>query len=583
MSASNFLRVRRLGEHWPIAVVFALTAWIYLPVRGFDFVAYKDPIHVSANPEVAAGLSGAGLAWAFTTFRAANWHPLTWLAHMLDVELFGLDAGSHHLVSLALHLVNVLLLYAVLRRLRLGVALATGITSVFALHPLRVESVAWIAERKDVLSGTFFLLCLWLYANAVLHGGRRLWLVLCCALGLMVKPTLVCLPLVLLVLDKWPLERKEPLRARLREKLPLFLLAGASALVTLAAHARGGALQSFERLPLEVRVAHAPVALFGYVRRLFWPADLACYYPHPALLGEGPPEVWTPGAILALLGALALVAVAPTRRAWFTGGLGWTYVLLAPVIGIVQVGGEALADRYTYLALIGFSILVFIKLREHLGERGLLLFLVPLLVALGWSTQRTLSAWRDTTTLFHRALEAAPDNPVIATRLGTVLTETGSYEEARAHLERAIELAPRDPRPRTRLGLLLLLQEGPQPANAAFEAALTGTPDFTPAVVWSAATKPSSQEELRRALDSAQAAVNVDGGQPATLDALAAVQAALGDFAAAQETQRLALERSEPEARSARRRWLAHYERGLAPIDPMPAEDESGTNRGDSR
>jgi hypothetical protein len=473
---------RPLRKHWPIAVVVALTAWVYLPVRGFDFVAYHDPSYVSANPEVAAGLSGAGLGWAFTSFHAGNWHPLTWLAHMLDVELFGLDAGSHHLVSLGLHLVNVVLLYAVLRRLRLGVALATGITSVFALHPLQVQSVAWIAERTGVLSGTFLLLCLWLYAGVVLHGGRRLRLVLCFALGLMTKPMLVSLPLLLLVLDVWPLERRDPLRERVREKLPLFALAAASAVVTLLAHARGGALQPFERLPLDVRLAHAPVALFAYLRRLFWPVDLACYYPHPALVGEAPPEVWTPLALLALLGALALVAVAPFRRGWFKGGVGWSYVMLAPVIGLVQVNGEALADRYAYLSLVGFSVLVFIKLREHLGERGLLLFCVPLVLAMGWWTQRTLAPWHDTTALFRHALAVSPDNHVIATELGKALAEQGNRAEARALLERAIESAPRDPRPHTGLGNLLLQHGDPRAARAAFEAALTRAPDFAPAL-----------------------------------------------------------------------------------------------------
>ena len=443
------MRVRQLRSHWPIAVLLLLTAWIYLPLRDFGFVAYNDPVYVSANPEVAAGLTGAGIEWAFTTFHASNWHPLTWLSHMLDVELFGLDAGRHHLVSLGLHLFNVLLLYVVLRRLRLGVALATGLCTAFALHPLRVESVAWIAERKVVLSGTFFMLCLWFYARTVLRGGRRLWLVLCFALGLLTHPSLVSLPLVLLMLDVWPLERREPLRVRIREKLPLFVLAAASAVVTLVAHSRGEAIQSYERLPFATRVAHAPVALWGYVRRLFWPTDLSCYYPHPALGGESPPDVWSMGAILAMLGALALGAAAlwhPRLKPWFRSGVGWTFVMLAPMIGIVQIGGHALADRYTYLALIGFSVLVFIKLREHLGERGLLLFFAPLFLALGWSTHRTLSAWRDTTTLYHHALEVAPDNYVIATKLGAVLAEDGSYEEAREHLERAVELAPRDPR-----------------------------------------------------------------------------------------------------------------------------------------
>ena len=574
MAPPDDLPLRRLREHWPIAVVLALTAWIYLPVRGYDFVAHGDPLYVTANPEVAAGLGAAGLEWAFTTFRAGNWHPLTWLSHMLDVELFGLDAGGHHLVSLALHALNALLLYAVLRRLRLGVALATGIASVFALHPLRVASVASVAERKGVLGASFFLLCLWLYAGVVRHGGRRLWLVLCFALGLLVHPGVASLPLALLVLDIWPLERREPLRARLLEKLPLWVLAGGSAAVTLAAHARGGALQPFERLPLDVRIAHAPVALLGYARRLFWPADLSFYYPHPALAGEGPPQVWTAVAILAMLGALALAAIAPFRRAWFTGGVAWTYVMLAPVIGLVQVGGEALADRHTYLALIGFSVLVFIKLRQHLGERGLLLFFAPLFFALGWSTRNTLSAWRDTTALYERALEATPDNHVVETLWGTRATEAGNLDEARARFERAIELAPRDPRPRVGLGLSSLLQGDLDQARASFEAALAHAPDCTPAMVWSAATTPSSKTELRRALDLARTAADASGGIPATLDVLAAAQAATGDLAAARGTQRLALERSAPEARAARKLLLARYEQGTPWAEPPVAGGE---------
>jgi len=347
-----------------LALLLAVgTAAVYLPVRSFDFCGFDDDAYVSENALVRQGLTPRGVAWAFTTFRAANWHPLTWLSHMLDVSLFGMEPGAHHLVNVAFHAANAVLLFLVLRGMTGALWGSAAVAALFALHPLHVESVAWIAQRKDVLSAFFFLLMLSAYLRYARSPsrGRLAAVTALFALGLLAKPMLVTAPFVLLLLDFWPLGRfggahPDPgtlpaghppavgVRRAVLEKVPLFLLSALSSVVTVVAQSRGGAMVPADALPFGARAANALVACAAYLWKTFWPAGLAVYYPHTK--GELP--AWKIAGAAALLSALTGIAVREARRRPYLA-VGWLWFLgmLVPVIGLVQVGGQAMADRYT--------------------------------------------------------------------------------------------------------------------------------------------------------------------------------------------------------------------------------------------
>jgi protein O-mannosyl-transferase len=345
----------------PIALGLALlTLLTYLPVLDHGFVAYDDDLYVTANPRVQAGVTAEGLRWAATAVVAANWHPLTLVSHMLDCELYGLNPRGHYLTSLLLHVGNVLLLFAFLRRTSGATGRSAAVAALFAVHPTHVESVAWIAERKDVLSGCFFLLALAAYAGYARRPGlgRYLLVALLFALGLLAKPMLVTLPCVLLLLDVWPLGRfRRAASARERaklvlEKLPLFALSALASVATLAAQQR--ALASAEILPLDLRIANALVSYMVYLGKTFLPRHLAVFYPMPLAI---PP--WKVAAAGLLLAGLTAASLRLAHRAPYLA-VGWLWFLgmLAPVSGLVQVGSQAMADRYTYLPSIGLLVAV---------------------------------------------------------------------------------------------------------------------------------------------------------------------------------------------------------------------------------
>jgi protein O-mannosyl-transferase len=346
----------------------AAVAAVYAQTASFGFVNVDDPDYLTRNPQVLRGLGLDGLLWAFG-FRASNWHPLTWLSHMLDVELFGLRAGAHHLVGAALHLANTLVLFRLLRLATGATGRSAAVAALFALHPLHVESVAWVAERKDVLSTLLGLLAALAYVRAVRRPGTlRLWpTAILLALALLAKPMLVTLPLLLLLLDFWPLGRlgdrgegravtREALAARIREKLPLFGLSAASAVLTVLAQARGGAVVGLPAVGFPSRLANAAVSLAAYLRDAVLPTGLAWFYPHPANVQGGVPAQHI-AISLALLAALAFLAARQARaRPWLSFGFAWYAVALLPVLGLVQVGDQARADRYTYLPLVGVFV-----------------------------------------------------------------------------------------------------------------------------------------------------------------------------------------------------------------------------------
>ena len=349
------------SQAWRPYIQFAVCGFLILAVFAVfyqtarhDFV-YDDEDYILHNRHVTGGLTSEGIAWAITAYHASNWHPLTWLSHMLDCQLYDLKPRGHHLTNVLLHAATAMLLFLALRRMTGVLWPSAWVAAVFAIHPLRVESVAWVAERKDVLSGLFFMLTLWFYARYAEHPkswGRYLLVVASFATGLTAKPMLVTLPFVLLLLDYWPLGRFGRVSGGVvAEKIPLFALAVASCLVTIAA--QQNAINSFEHLPLSRRLANAAVAYVAYIGKMFYPADLAVLYPLP----EGPPPVWEVVVAATVLLSITM-AVFAVRRKYPYLLFGWLWFLgtLVPVIGLMQVGIQAMADRYTYLTQIGLYI-----------------------------------------------------------------------------------------------------------------------------------------------------------------------------------------------------------------------------------
>ncbi|HWR98000.1 MAG TPA: tetratricopeptide repeat protein [Candidatus Methanoperedens sp.] len=456
------IRGRSFPPLFAVLLLLALTAAVYSPVTGFDFVNFDDDRYVTRNEAVRGGLSARGVSWALTDLGSGNWHPLTWLSHLTDVELFGLDAGGHHAVSLLLHLANTALLFAALRALTGAPWPSAAAAALFALHPLHVESVAWVSERKDVLSALFWMLGLLAYARYARRPSpaRYAWVAAALALGLAAKAMLVTLPLVLLLLDWWPLGRLRAAgsgpgapspaaaaRALFLEKIPLLLLSGLAGAITLAAQ-RGVPLL----VPLEVRETAARVsnALWGYLWYLgktLWPSSLAVYYPFPA---GGPPLGKTVLAALVLAAVTLLVLRGRRSRPALAVGWLWFLVVLAPVIGLIQAGNQAVADRYTYLPLIG----LFLAAAWGVGDprrrwpapravtAALSAVTLAAVAALALASSLQVRHWRNSRTLFERAVEVTPAHPVTLNNLANALTAEGRDEEAIALYRRALLIRP---------------------------------------------------------------------------------------------------------------------------------------------
>jgi hypothetical protein len=411
---------------------------IYGRTGNHPFIDFDDSEYVYENEMVRQGLSRDGIVWAFSTFWSANWHPITWLSHMADVQMFGLDAGWHHLTNVVLHSLNAVLLLFVLTRMTHSLWRSTLVAALFAVHPQHVESVAWIAERKDVLSTCFWLLTMGAYINFVRcrGAGPYVLVLLTYSFGLMSKPMLVTLPLVLLLLDYWPLQRlgsaprmfSEPdIRPRIleliREKLPLALLALTSSVITYAAQSRWEATASLNAIPLDQRVANAFVSTVVYVAKTLFPVSLAIFYPHPFSIGESVPVL----ALIASAGALAVLTVMAIRqwreRPWITVGWLWFLITLAPVIGLVQIGSQAMADRYTYVPHIGLFILLVWSVpaaveRSRPGKVFVAALCGCLLFGLSAMTWAQVGYWRDGVTLYAHAIGVTQKNWLAWNNLG---------------------------------------------------------------------------------------------------------------------------------------------------------------------
>jgi protein O-mannosyl-transferase len=478
---------------WAIgATLVAATFLVYAQTARFDFVNFDDPQYVTANPHVRAGLTRAGAVWAFTSGDDANWFPLTRLSHMLDSQLFGVNAGPQHIVNVLLHALAALLLFAFLRRATRARWPSAFVALLFALHPLHVESVAWISERKDVLSACFWFLALWAYAH---YAGRRakggsglgwyLVVALAFAFGLMSKPMIVTLPLVLLLLDAWPFDRlRGSLGPVLLEKIPLFTLAAAGAAATYLAQRHGGAVQSFSALPLGLRLENALVSYITYIAQTFWPSGLAIFYPHPPAI-----PVWQAiGAALALAAISALVLRHRAARPYLAVGWSWFLGTLVPVIGLVQVGSQARADRYMYVPMAGLGIMLAWGALELVRRRPRAAVPAAVVGCASCAAMMALSwvqtgYWANSETLFRRALAVTHDNYLAHYNLGVALQQTpGHLPEAISEFQATLRIQPDHAAAHNNLGNALSKIPGRLPeAVAEYRAALRLQPDYAAA------------------------------------------------------------------------------------------------------
>jgi tetratricopeptide (TPR) repeat protein len=474
-----------------LVLLAAATFAAFAVVLRAGWILFDDPEYVSAQPRVGRGLRLDSALWFLFHPHAANWHPLTSWSHMLDVQLFGLHPAGHHATSLFLHVLNAVLLVLVLFRLTGAWWRSVAVAALFALHPLRVESVAWVSERKDVLSGLFFVLALGAYGWWVERPGKARYaaLMLALGLGLMSKPMLVTLPFVLLLLDVWPLGRLagagrsraarvrvRPLKELISEKWPLFALAAGSALVTFVVQRRIGAMVPVEAMLPAQRVANAVLSYWRYVGKTLWPHDLSVYYPY------SPVTNWA-GAVVGAMG-LAIVTAACVfqvrKRPYLAVGWLWYLGILVPVIGLVQVGSQSYADRYTYLPVIGLTVMLVwlvgdLVARSRPGRIAAAVALMLALTLLSVATARQAALWKNTRTLFTHTLAVTGDNPVAHQCLGCAYLQDGKVEPAIAELNEALRLSPNYQDAHHNLGRALVIAGRTEEAIAHFRAALTTT------------------------------------------------------------------------------------------------------------
>ena len=447
-----------------IALLLALTTLlVYLPVTHSSFTNYDDEDYVTQNHIVHSGLTFDGIKWAFVTGHASNWHPVTWLSHMTDCTLFGLNPAAHHFVSALFHAVNAALLFMLLLRLTGALWSCAFIAALFAWHPLHVESVAWIAERKDVLSTFFALLALLSYTKFAKENCRRsFWFALLFfALGLMSKPMLVTLPFVLLLLDYWPLQRVTGALRMVGEKIPFLLLTAVSCVITFLAQ-RNEAVATLEKVPLSLRLENLPVAYVGYLSKIFWPAPLAVFYPLPEKISA----LAVAAAVAILILISAGVWLARKRNPCLIVGWLWFLGMLVPVIGLVQVGEQALADRYTYFSATGIFIAVTFggcALAKQFQFPKMILpaAAVVILASCLALTGNQLRFWQDSESLFRHALAVTKDNDTARLNLGSALEAKGDLDGALIQYRETIRLNPKSYQAYSNIGKILLAQNRP--------------------------------------------------------------------------------------------------------------------------
>ena len=470
------------------------TLVIYNSVNQNGFVNYDDDVYVTANRHVQAGLRWTTIRWAFTTFDAANWHPLTWISHALDYQIFKLNPAGHHYTNVLLHCANVVFLFLLLVEATQRTWPSLIVAAIFGVHPLNVETVAWAAERKNVLSMLFLLLALWAYQRyaSTPSIARYVAVFLLFACGLMSKPQVITLPFLLMLWDYWPLrrlqlgspqasatgDRTRSLAWLLLEKVPLLALSAASAVVTLAGQQAGGAVRSVLEYPATVRIENAIGAYFDYVGRLLWPVRLAAMYPHP---GDSL-RAWQIGVAAIFVIAVTVLVIRFREKRYLVVGWFWFLGALVPMIGLVQVGQQATADRYMYLPMIGLLLMLCWGLGDWASERktrvvGLATATALVLAVLGALTYRQVGFWHDSETLWTHAVAVTKDNYVAHVNLGETFLNQERTGEAAIHFLAAVQIRPTDPAAHLNLGTCQRRQKNYVPALQEDQAVLRLTSD----------------------------------------------------------------------------------------------------------
>ena len=498
-------------------VLIGVTLGIFFQTGNHDFINYDDPLYVTNNPHVKGGLTVKNILWAFTTTTASNWHPLTWLSHMLDVELFGLNPRGHHLTNVFIHTASTLLLFLLLTQITAAPWQSLFVAALFALHPFHVESVAWVAERKDVLSGFFWLLTLVFYASYVRQKQLKYYLLtfFSFVVGLMSKPMLVTLPSVMFLFDYWPLGRFPfqqgegqgaggvSFGSLVKEKIPFLFCSALSAMITLYAQGKGGTMSSLDVVPLANRIANALVAYAKYIEKTLWPSDLAFFYPFPLSL---PLRQGFASCALLILISTATIYLR-RRKPYLIVGWVWFLITLIPVIGLVQVGGQSMADRYTYIPLIGLFIMISWGVPDLL--RGFRLWYRPailvtlscvVVIALSAATWRQLGYWKDNISLYEHNLRITANNYIIFNNLGIALAERGEVDAAIQSYQEALRIWPKSANAHTNLGAALMSQGKFQEAIRHYDEALRLRPDY-----------PLARINLSKALNNAGVALAHQG------------------------------------------------------------------------
>lgn len=616
----------------------AITWLVFGQTLRHEFINYDDQDYVYENTKVTSGLSVAGIGWALTHIHAQNWHPLTTISHMLDCQLYGLKAGAHHFTNVLLHTVAVLLLFVVLREMTGALWPSAFVAAVFAIHPMHVESVAWVAERKDVLSAVFFMLTLFAYVRYARAPsmGRYLAITFLFTLGLMSKPMLVTAPLVLLLLDYWPLRRFEKSSSAkskskivnwwdrqtiaqrlLLEKMPLLALSTASGIVTFLAQRHP--LGWTEQLPISPRVNNALVTYVAYIGQMLWPVKLAVFYPHP----ENRLPLWEIALAVAVLIAVTAAVLALRKRPYFITGWFWYLAMLVPVIGLVRVGWQGRADRYTYLPQIGLYILItwavadlsasWRRQREILGAGAAIIIAV-----LSWRAWIQTSFWSNSETLWTHTLAVTSDNDVAQNNLGIILLAKGKLDEAisrfqasvklrpgnapahdnlanaflqkgqvadaMVHYRKLLDIQPENVEARNILGTVLVKQGRVREALERWQETLAIQPDNGNAksnLAWVLATSPEgSLRDGARAVELSEQALRLSGGKnPIIFRTLAAAYAESGRFREAIETAQRGLELANSQGNAGLATELQStivlYQAGRPLRDPSLANDHS--------
>ncbi len=489
--------LKRYRFEFVVCVILALAvAAIYGQTMNHEFINFDDDVYIYENPYIKDGLTKENIKWAFTDAYGGNWHPLTWISHMLDIQLFGKNSGSHHLVNACFHLVNGWLLFFILRRATGCLWKSAFVAAFFVVHPLRVESVAWAAERKDVLSAFFGFLTIFVYLLYVEKPNltRYLWVVLLFALGLLAKPMLVTLPILLLVLDYWPLQRlfsKETdtasfanLLNKFFEKIPLLILVGFSSWLTVKAQSAGSSIKSFEEFPLWVRFSNAFESYFFYIGKILWPQDLILYYSHPK-----ESITWLGGlaALFFLAAVSSLVFYLKDRFPFAVMGWAWFLVSLIPVIGLVQVGHQSMADRYTYMPSVGITVLIvwgYGSFIENGSQKLGAIFGGIVLIILSFSAWVQVSKWKDNETIYQYVLEIDPDNELALhnyaadlNQKAKKLVENGNFEQAYIKWNQAIQMDPQYAALKVDLGNAFASQGKLESAEEQYRLAIKIQPD----------------------------------------------------------------------------------------------------------